>query len=359
MATKKIRAAVLGASGYTGADLIRLAARHPNIALTTLIAKGHAGQTLAQVFPHFATLDLPPLVTSYQVAWSKIDVAFCGLPHATAHSEIAKLPERVKVIDMSADFRLRDPAVYAEWYGGEHGAPHLLKCAVYGLSEHYAQQIKSARLVACPGCYPTAVLLALLPLAKGELIKVDGVIIDAKSGVSGAGRSLKQNILFAEAGEGLSPYGIGNHRHVPEIEQELGAAVSGRVTINFTPHLVPMSRGELCNCYVELSGKTSAGDLRQALGEAYACGGGNNSGHPACAWLEPVPYRRVRRPHQRPCHRDLGHRQSGEGLGRAGAAELQPDVRLRRDTRARAAPAISVSPRVAPSQRNLAPPRSV
>ena len=270
MATKKIRAAVLGASGYTGADLIRLAARHPNIALTTLIAKGHAGQTLAQVFPHFATLDLPPLVTSYQVAWSKIDVAFCGLPHATAHSEIAKLPERVKVIDMSADFRLRDPAVYAEWYGGEHGAPHLLKCAVYGLSEHYAQQIKSARLVACPGCYPTAVLLALLPLAKGELIKVDGVIIDAKSGVSGAGRSLKQNILFAEAGEGLSPYGIGNHRHVPEIEQELGAAVSGRVTINFTPHLVPMSWGELCNCYVELSGKTSAGDLRQALGEAYA-----------------------------------------------------------------------------------------
>ena len=270
MATKKIRAAVLGASGYTGADLIRLAARHPNIALTTLIAKGHAGQTLAQVFPHFATLDLPPLVTSDQVDWSKIDVAFCGLPHATAHSEIAKLPERVKVIDMSADFRLRDPAVYAEWYGGEHGAPHLLKCAVYGLSEHYAQQIKSARLVACPGCYPTAVLLALLPLAKGELIKVDGVIIDAKSGVSGAGRSLKQNILFAEAGEGLSPYGIGNHRHVPEIEQELGAAVSGRVTINFTPHLVPMSRGELCNCYVELSGKTSAGDLRQALGEAYA-----------------------------------------------------------------------------------------
>ena len=270
MANKKIRAAVLGASGYTGADLIKLAARHPNIALTTLIAKGHAGQTLAQVFPHFATLDLPPLVTSDQVDWSKIDVAFCGLPHATAHSEIAKLPERVKVIDMSADFRLRDPAVYAEWYGGEHGAPHLLKCAVYGLSEHYAQQIKSARLVACPGCYPTAVLLALLPLAKGELIKVDGVIIDAKSGVSGAGRSLKQNILFAEAGEGLSPYGIGNHRHVPEIEQELGAAVSGRVTINFTPHLVPMSRGELCNCYVELSGKTSAGDLRQALGEAYA-----------------------------------------------------------------------------------------
>ena len=222
-AQTKIRAAVLGASGYTGADLIRLAARHPNIVITALIAKGHAGQTLAQVFPHLATLDLPALVTSDEVDWSKIDVAFCGLPHATAHSEIAKLPERVKVIDMSADFRLRDPAVYAEWYGGEHGAPHLLKSAVYGLTEHYAEKIKSARLVACPGCYPTAVLLALLPLAKGKLIEADDIIIDAKSGVSGAGRTLKQNILFSEAGEGLSPYGIGNHRHVPEIEQELAS----------------------------------------------------------------------------------------------------------------------------------------
>src|SRR5262249_43775862 len=162
--------------------------------------------------------------TPDQVDWSKIDVAFSGLPHATAHSEIAKLPERVKVIDMSADFRLRDAAVYAEWYGGEHGAPELLKEAVYGLTEHYANEIKTASLIACPGCYPTAVLLALLPLSKRKLIEADGVIIDAKSGVSGAGRTLKQNILFSEAGEGLSPYGIGNHRHVPEIEQELSAA---------------------------------------------------------------------------------------------------------------------------------------
>jgi N-acetyl-gamma-glutamyl-phosphate reductase len=270
MATKKIRAAVLGASGYTGADLIRLAARHPNIAISALIAKGHAGQPLAQVFPHLATLDLPALVTSDEVDWSKIDVAFCGLPHATAHSEIAKLPKRVKVIDMSADFRLRDPAVYAEWYGGEHSAPQLLKEAVYGLTEHYAKKIKTARLVACPGCYPTAVLLALLPLAKDKLIEADGVIIDAKSGVSGAGRTLKQNILFSESGEGLSPYGIGNHRHVPEIEQELSAASVSRVTVNFTPHLVPMSRGELCTCYVALAGKATVGDLRQALSKAYA-----------------------------------------------------------------------------------------
>jgi N-acetyl-gamma-glutamyl-phosphate reductase len=266
---KTIKAAVLGASGYTGADMIRLTARHPNIEIVALIAKGHAGQPLAQVFPHLAGLDLPALVTSDQVDWSKVDVVFGGLPHGTSHAEIAKLPKAVKVIDMSADFRLRDPKTYAEWYGGEHSAPDLIKDAVYGLTEHYRDKIKSARLVACPGCYPTAVLLALLPLLKAKLITGDDVIIDAKSGVSGAGRTLKQNILFSEAGEGLSPYGIGNHRHVPEIEQELGLAAGGSVRVNFTPHLVPMSRGELCTCYVRLAGKARGADLRSALAAAY------------------------------------------------------------------------------------------
>jgi N-acetyl-gamma-glutamyl-phosphate reductase len=266
---KTIRAAVLGASGYTGADMIRLAARHPNIEIVALIAKGHAGQPLAQVFPHLASLDLPALVTSDQVDWSKVDVVFGGLPHGASHAEIAKLPKTVKVIDMSADFRLRDLKTYAAWYGGEHSAPELIKDAIYGLTEHYGDKIRSARIVACPGCYPTAVLLALLPLLKAELIASDDIIIDAKSGVSGAGRTLKQNILFSEAGEGLSPYGIGNHRHVPEIEQELGLAAGRDVTVNFTPHLVPMARGELCTSYVRLAGKASAVDLRNALSAAY------------------------------------------------------------------------------------------
>ncbi len=264
-----IRAAVLGASGYTGADLIRLAARHPEIEITALVARAHAGQTLGQVFPHLASLNAPALVTADEVDWASVDVAFCGLPHGTAHSEIAKLPERVKVIDMSADFRLRDLGTYAEWYGGEHSAPELHAKAVYGLTEHYRNQIKSARLVACPGCYPTAVLLALLPLAKSKLMETEDIIIDAKSGVSGAGRALKQNLLFSEAGEGTSPYGIGNHRHVPEIEQELGIAADAPVTINFTPHLVPMTRGELCNSYVRLAGKATLADLRKALNDAY------------------------------------------------------------------------------------------
>src|SRR6185437_4179592 len=197
--TKPIRAAVLGASGYTGADMIRLAALHPGIKITALIAKGHAGQSLAQVFPHLASLDLPKLVTSDEVDWDDVDVVFCGLPHGTAHSEIAKLPKSVKIIDMSADFRLRDPKLYAEWYANDHSAPGLIKEAVYGLTEHYRDKIKAARLVACPGCYPTAVLLALLPLAKTKLVAIDDLIIDAKSGVSGAGRTLKQNLLFSEA----------------------------------------------------------------------------------------------------------------------------------------------------------------
>lgn len=270
VSNKTIRATVLGASGYTGADLIRLAARHPGIALTALVAKGHAGQTLAKVFPHLAGLDVPDLVTADQVDWGAVDVAFGGLPHGTAHTEIAQLPERIRIIDMSADFRLRDPAVYAEWYGGEHSAPALLKDSVYGLTEHYRDAIKTARIVACPGCYPTGVLLALLPLTKAKFITAGDIIVDAKSGVSGAGRTLKQNILFSEAGEGLSPYGIGNHRHVPEIEQELGVAAGAAVRINFTPHLAPMSRGELCTMYVRLAGKASAADLRKALIDAYA-----------------------------------------------------------------------------------------
>lgn len=268
--TKTIRAAVLGASGYTGADMIRLAALHPAIKITALIAKGHAGQNLAQVFPHLASLDLPALVSPEQADWDEVDIVFCGLPHGTAHSEIGKLPKRIKIIDMSADFRLRDPKAYAAWYANEHSAPALIKEAVYGLTEHYRDKIKGARLVACPGCYPTGVLLALLPLVKAKLIETSDIIIDAKSGVSGAGRGLKQNILFPEAGEGLSPYGIGNHRHVPEIEQELGVAARSPVTVNFTPHLAPMSRGELCTSYVRLAGKASAGDLRKALTASYA-----------------------------------------------------------------------------------------
>lgn len=266
---RKIRIGVIGASGYTGSDLVRLAVRHPAMDIAVLTANNHAGKPMASVFPHLAGLGLPDLVTNEEADWEGIEAVFCGLPHATSQQVIAGLPGHLKVIDMSADFRLRDAAVYEKWYGGSHQALDLQGQAVYGLSEHYRDAIRQARLVACPGCYPTAVLILLLPLVAAGLIDAGDLVIDAKSGVSGAGRSLKQNILFCEAGEGMSPYGVASHRHAPEIEQELALAAGRDVIVSFTPHLVPMSRGELITCYARLAGGASADDCRQALATRY------------------------------------------------------------------------------------------
>ena len=268
---EKIRIGVLGASGYTGADLVRLAARHPHVEIAALTANTHAGKAMSEVFPHFFMLDLPMLVEWEKVDWTTLDAVFCGLPHGTTQEITAAVLAKnasIKVIDMSADFRLHDIAVYAEWYGHEHRAPALQREAVYGLTEFYREEIRSARLIACPGCYPTAALLALVPIAKSGMIDIGDVVIDAKSGVTGAGRGLKQNTLFSEAGEGLSPYSVAKHRHAPEIEQEISRAVGETVTVNFTPHLIPMSRGELCTSYVRLKGAT-ADDLRSALSSTY------------------------------------------------------------------------------------------
>src|SRR5277367_1908750 len=271
MSTKK-RIGILGASGYTGSDAVRLLARHPNAEITALTANTHAGKAMGEVFPHFFMLDLPVLTEWEKVDWTALDAVFCGLPHGTTQEIIAavlKANPAIKILDMSADFRLRDQADYAQWYGHAHRALELQGEAVYGLTELYRKQISAARLVACPGCYPTAVLLALVPLVKAGLVDAHDLVIDAKSGVTGSGRGLKQNSLFAEAGEGLSPYSIASHRHAPEIEQEISVVAGADVTVNFTPHLIPMSRGELCTCYVRLDG-ASADDLRAALQEAFA-----------------------------------------------------------------------------------------
>jgi N-acetyl-gamma-glutamyl-phosphate reductase len=267
---RKVKIGVIGGSGYTGADLIRLAACHPHMEIILLAANTHAGKPLSDVFPHLGFIQAPPLVKAEDADWATCDAVFCGLPHGTAQDIIVTLPGSVKIIDMSADFRLKDTGAYAKWYGRQHVAPHLVQDAAYGLTEFYREQIAAARLVACPGCYPTAALLALLPLVSAKLIDASDIIIDAKSGVSGAGRSLKQNILFSEAGEGLSPYSIASHRHAPEIEQEVSAAAGESVVVNFTPHLVPMSRGELVTAYVRLKEKHKPEDLAAALGEKYA-----------------------------------------------------------------------------------------
>ncbi len=269
MSDQRIKAGVLGASGYTGADLVRLAACHPNLEINLLTANAHAGERMGQVFPHLAGLELPELIKAEEADWSNLDVVFCGLPHGTTQDIIASLPEHIRVVDMSADFRLRDTETYATWYGQEHRAPELQKQAVYGLSEHYRDAISEARLVACPGCYPTAALLLLLPLLSEQLIGSENLIIDAKSGVSGAGRGAKQGTLFCETGEGLSPYAVASHRHAPEIEQELSVAANTDVLINFTPHLIPMSRGEFLTVYATLAPGTTASDVRAALEQRY------------------------------------------------------------------------------------------
>lgn len=268
MSQQRIRVAVIGASGYTGADLIRLALRHPDIEITALTGHAHAGKPIEQVYPHLAGYGLPALVTNDQVDWHSIDVAFCGLPHATSALVIKDLPESLKVVDMSADFRLRDTATYEQWYGS-HPAPQLQSQAVYGLSEHYREQIADARIVACPGCYPTAVLNLLLPVVSQGLVDATDLIIDAKSGVTGAGRSPKQATLLAEAGEGMGPYAVASHRHSPEIEQEISLAAGESVLVNFTPHLIPMSRGELVTVYARLSPGVTAADCRAALEARY------------------------------------------------------------------------------------------
>ena len=267
--SKPVRIAVIGASGYTGSDLVRLAARHPRMEIVYLTANSHAGKPMASVFPHLGQLGLPDLISNDEADWSQVDAVFCGLPHATSQSVIKALPEHLKVIDMSADFRLRDPEHYKTWYGNAHVDPTLQDIAAYGLTEHNRQAIREKRIIACPGCYPTAVLLALLPLAKAQLINVDALIVDAKSGVTGAGRGLKQNTLAAEAGESISPYAVGAHRHTAELEQEIGAVAGKTIKVNFTPHLIPMSRGELITAHVELEKGKSVNDLRAALESTY------------------------------------------------------------------------------------------
>ena len=261
--TKPIRIAVLGASGYTGADLVRLALTHPRIEIAALSANAKAGQTMAQVWPHFAPYPrLPALVRAEEIDWAGIDAVFGCLPHA-ASAELLSKVKGPKIIDLSADFRLKDAATYADWYGGAHPAPALLPGAVYGLTEYARVALADATIAACPGCYPTAVLLGLLPLVEAGLIGTDRITINALSGVSGAGRSLKEANLFPEVAEAVHPYGIGHHRHMPEIEQELGLRAGAPVIISFTPHLVPMNRGELVTMIVET--KASVAALREAF----------------------------------------------------------------------------------------------
>jgi N-acetyl-gamma-glutamyl-phosphate reductase len=266
---KDVSVAILGASGYTGAELVRLLALHPSFRIMAMTGDRKAGMGMETVFPHLGGLDLPKLVSIDQVDFATVDAVFCCLPHGTTQEVIAALPASVKVVDLSADFRLFDVDTYAQWYGHEHRAPELQKSAVYGLTELARDKVVKARLVANPGCYPTSVQLPLVPLLKAGLIEATDIVIDAKSGVSGAGRSAKEANLFTEVSEGMHAYGVASHRHSPEIEQGLGEAAGVPVLVSFTPHLIPMNRGMLSTIYVKAAKGAKAADLRACLAKAY------------------------------------------------------------------------------------------
>jgi N-acetyl-gamma-glutamyl-phosphate reductase len=268
--TNAVRIGILGASGYTGGELLRLLARHPQAELRTLTANAKAGKAVGEVFPHLAHLDLPKLIKVEDADWSGLDVVFCGLPHGTTQEIIAKLPQHLKVVDLSADFRLHDLDTYAQWYGHAHRAPELQKEAVYGLTELARAAVQKARLVANPGCYPTAAQLPLVPLVEAGAIESGDIIIDAKSGVSGAGREVKETLMFAEVAEGIHPYSIASHRHAPEIEQGLSKAAGKPILVNFTAHLMPINRGIEETIYVKLHNGATADDLRTTLAKRYA-----------------------------------------------------------------------------------------
>jgi N-acetyl-gamma-glutamyl-phosphate reductase len=270
---EKVKIGVLGASGYTGSELVRLLLRHPSVDLTLRTADSKAGRPMADVFPQFAPFKLPDLVAIPE-DWSDVpvDLVFCALPHGTTHKVVAALLAArpgTRVIDLSADFRLADTGAYATWYGHDHEAPDLQEEAVYGLTEVYRDAVKGARLVANPGCYTTTAQLALLPLLRENAIEHDAIIIDAKSGVTGAGRSAKEANLFTEVSEGFHAYGVGQHRHMAELDEQFSIAAGRPVAPSFTPHLVPMNRGILATIYVRLLPRYGAHDLQALLAHAY------------------------------------------------------------------------------------------
>lgn len=276
MGTKSIKVAIVGASGYAGEDLVRLLLGHPQADIAAVTSRQYAGQTLAQIFPRFAhhpkAKSLRFSDPNAELLAKAAEVIFLALPHGVAAEfALPLLKLGCKVIDLSADFRIKDAAVYKEFYAHEHPAPELLEKAVYGLPEVYRTQIQGASLVACPGCYPTSILLPVLPLLRMGLIDPDEIIANSLSGVTGAGRKVEVDYLFGECNESMRPYGLPKHRHLSEIEQELSFAAGRKVTVQFTPHLIPVNRGILTTLYLRpASTAITAEQVQQTYEESYA-----------------------------------------------------------------------------------------
>ena len=282
MKTKKV--AIVGASGYSGEELVKRILHHPHVELVAVTSRQNAGQTLAQVFPKFAshprTKELRFSEPNIELLAKQADVVFLALPHGVAAEyAVPLLAAGCIVIDLSADFRLKSAAVYKDFYGHDHPAPDLLARAVYGLPEVYREAIKQSTLIASPGCYPTSILLPLIPLLKAGLVKTTGIIADSLSGVTGAGRKAETDYLFCECNESVRPYGVPKHRHLSEIEEQLSLAAGTPVIIQFTPHLIPVNRGILTTLYLapseHFSTPAEAEDLNARIAAVYTAAYGN------------------------------------------------------------------------------------
>ncbi|HGJ67309.1 TPA: N-acetyl-gamma-glutamyl-phosphate reductase [bacterium] len=266
-----LRVGIVGASGYTGSELVRLLVTHPkDVELTCITSETYAGQPISKLHPNLRGLiDLEFESLDIKKVADRCDIVFLSLPHKTSMQFAVSFYELgVRIIDFSADYRLKDAKTYEKWYQ-EHTSPHLLEKAVYGLPEIHKEEIKTAQLVANPGCYPTGAILAILPALKLGFADSKGIVIDSKSGISGAGKSPSETTHFANRYDNFVAYNVGSHRHIPEIEQELGSAIGENITVCFAPHLVPMTRGILTTAYLQMTKTVSTGELMAMYAEFY------------------------------------------------------------------------------------------
>ena len=265
-----IKVSIIGASGYGGGELARLLVGHPEVEIVHLTAESKAGEAMADLYPNLRgfTSSITETADAAQIAKDS-DLVFLALPTGKAMQLAPAIVPHARLIDLGADFRFKDPQVYEQWYKSPHASPELLADAAYGLTEFKRGEVRRAQIVGNPGCYPTAALLATLPLLQSGKVRTNGVIVDAKSGVSGAGRGLSMGTHFSEVNENVKPYNVAGHRHTPEIEQEMSALLGREMPVTFTPHLVPMTRGILVTAYLSVAGSVTTEEATSILSEAY------------------------------------------------------------------------------------------
>ena len=260
-----IKIVIAGATGYVGLELVRILSQHPRVKILYLCAQSSIGKKINFFDKKIKGSKLPKISNIKYVNWSKIDFLFSALPNGEAQKIALKINKKVKLIDLSADFRIDNASVYKEWYGLNHKCKKLIKSSIYGLTEFKRKKIKNYKIVSCPGCYPTSIQLPLIPLIEKKIIKVNNIIIDSKSGYSGAGKKIKKRNNFSNILNSVSAYGVGKHRHMPEIDQELSKVAKSKVKVSFTPHLLPMFRGILSTIYVDLIGNYKAKNAYDCL----------------------------------------------------------------------------------------------